>query len=631
MTIARKHLKRNQSSSSGSELSTGRNKGIRKKKPSTQWRKLALEGTRYYQSKLDPSIPHRNNVDDLLRGVVLHLTARALKKEITENDKKQNDHEKQVAGDNEKKKQDDHKKQDESDEYPWRRQIYMEYLDQSSRSRFEGLISGISLALPSNDPIITSRRHCQQNVEVADRPSFTPSIQMQPSVSSVSSTSSPVILSSIEDAVRRRPPTHLVQFYSYPQIRASVLANHLELYFKACCSTSSTFTKNEVQIRAAAIVRSFCATVSSCVASVQPILLKLLQAVTMEILCVEKSALCFNELQTMMKRVVSEYEHKVSFASLAFLSSPQDSAEHVLQPLVTSYLAYLIKERSRLVEACAVEKWLSLLLAQKLRNIFKEMEFQSIGHLLEVCYGLQYELTHIDIPPQSIKSDEDSEAGDESSTCSSMKQAIVDLQREVLLVNGQVLPPITSRQQLLELLTSTLNHTATQDFVLRPEADTLIETEHSDDNRKQSSFDSNTLDGLTRRLLLATSRTGSAGDAFFIVRDLFGGDEVEVVSSSSTGRHRSQNSSIELKGSLSSVTIRCHASFDVYPKDSVGRCQPLIQLHTTTTEVIYLQEIRSPNNEEYVLQEKGTDNRGYKSLAIRPALYERVEEWNTPS
>ena len=164
-----------------------------------------------------------------------------------------------------------------------------------------------------------------------------------------------------------------------------------------------------------------------------------------------------------------------------------------------------------------MEKWLSLLLAQKLRNIFKEMEFQSIGHLLEVCYGLQYELTHIDIPPQSIKSDEDSEAGDESSTCSSMKQAIVDLQREVLLVNGQVLPPITSRQQLLELLTSTLNHTATQDFVLRPEADTLNETEHSDDNRKQSSFDSNTLDSLTRRLLLATSRTGSAGDAFFIV------------------------------------------------------------------------------------------------------------------
>jgi len=387
-------------------------------------------------------------------------------------------------------------------------------------------------------------------------------------------------------------------------------------------------------------VRSFCAAVSSCVASVQPILLKLLQAVTMEILCVEERALCFEELQAMMKRAVSEYEHKVSFASLAFLSSPQDSAEHVLQPLVASYLTYLVKERPRLVEACAVEQWLALLLPQRLRKIFKEMEFQSIGHLLEVCHGFQYELQHIETPPQSIRSDDCSETGNDNISCSTMKQAITDLQREVLSVNGQVLPPITSRQQLLQLLTSTLNHTATQDFVLRPDANTLMEARFCDNkindtphqSRKRGSFHLSTLDALTRRLLLATSRTGSAGDAFFIVRDLFGGDEVEVVPSSSLRSNRNHNSSIELKGSLSSVTIRCHASFDVYPKALVSRCQPLIQLHTTTTEIIYLQEIRSlVEKNDYVLQEKPSENQGYKMLAIRPALYERVEEWNTPS
>jgi hypothetical protein len=32
-----------------------------------------------------------------------------------------------------------------------------------------------------------------------------------------------------------------------------------------------------------------------------------------------------------------------------------------------------------------------------------------------------------------------------------------------------------------------------------------------------------------------------------------------------------------------------------------------------------------------VLQERKTDKTGWRTLSIRPALYERVEVWNTPS
>jgi hypothetical protein len=92
-------------------------------------------------------------------------------------------------------------------------------------------------------------------------------------------------------------------------------------------------------------------------------------------------------------------------------------------------------------------------------------------------------------------------------------------------------------------------------------------------NQRQT-FQLSTVDIMTRRLLVASSRTGMGGDAYFIVRDLFGGDDVEVVPSREQvvvahgGRPRS--GSIEIVVRLSSVTIKCHASFDVYPKSSVG-------------------------------------------------------------
>lgn len=117
--------------------------------------------------------------------------------------------------------------------------------------------------------------------------------------------------------------------------------------------------------------------------------------------------------------------------------------------------------------------------------------------------------------------------------------------------------------------------------------------------------------------------------------------------------HVARQGTIEIVVRLASVTIKCHGTFDVYPKSLVGNCEPLIQLHTTTTETIGLREVRahgsssddgvhddcadSADDEDdrgtsiMMVQERKTETSGRRILSIRPALYERVEIWNTPS
>jgi hypothetical protein len=181
---------------------------------------------------------------------------------------------------------------------------------------------------------------------------------------------------------------------------------------------------------------------------------------------------------------------------------------------------------------------------------------------------------------------------------------------------------------------------------------------------------------LIQRLLLAASRTGQGGDAYFVVRDLFGGDDVEVVPSRSLSTHGGTTlrpGTIEIHVRLASIVIKVHGSFDVYPSSLVGECEPLIQLHTTTTETIAVQEIcqsdldksnngdsisstnnaatvvkRSSDDENdnendnddgdddnlrpiLIVRERQTDQTGRRILSIRPALYEKIETWNTPS
>lgn len=113
---------------------------------------------------------------------------------------------------------------------------------------------------------------------------------------------------------------------------------------------------------------------------------------------------------------------------------------------------------------------------------------------------------------------------------------------------------------------------------------------------------------------------------------------------------------IDILVRLSSVTIKCHQSFDIFPKSLIGETEPLIQFHTTTTETISLQEVRAgdantngegatpddrtgtegeADGEEQpslmVIKEQQTDRTGWRVISIRPAMYEKIETWNTPS
>lgn len=158
------------------------------------------------------------------------------------------------------------------------------------------------------------------------------------------------------------------------------------------------------------------------------------------------------------------------------------------------------------------------------------------------------------------------------------------------------------------------------------------------------------------------SRNPSSHFSFYFLpfsKDLFGGDEVDVVPSSTVAfqDRMVHPGTIDILVRMASVTIKCHQSFDIYPKDLVGECEPLIQFHTTTTESISLQEVRAadttsddaplgghtpddrtvddekenPATSVMVVREQETDRTGWRTISIRAAMYERIETWNTPS
>lgn len=492
-----------------------------------------------------------------------------------------------------------------------------------------------------------------------------------------------------------------------PQFRSGELTTRLELYIRILnrvvateCEVALENSK-AIQARAHGVCRAVIATVG-CVRDMGPTLESLLSALTKEVLAIDTLS---DEVVSTIQRVASEYEHRTSFASLAFLSSPEDSAEQVLFPLVVSYIRHLHTNWKALVEQSYQERMLERVLDSEMRRLFKTVEFRSIGHLLEVCQGFQENLQNIHIPPVygGIMAEVSSEASDLDSLCSSsraIKQALRDLQRELVTVNGHALPPATSRRELVHLLSQTLNSRA---LFQRPsrkskskssainkvkscpsmiptqelESDGFLSSGNEGDTdcsspqktpvngsdkiksrRHRGTFHLSTVDIMTRRLLLASSRTGMAGDAYFIVLDLFGGEEVEVVPTSAATQNvvvgRPRVGTIEIVVRLSSVTIKCHSSFDVYPKNLVGDCEPLIQLHTTTSETIGLQEVRAADSEtgkgkvdfdsssdmssdegkkfpKMMIQERKTDRTGWRTVSIRPALYEKVQEWNTPS
>lgn len=483
-----------------------------------------------------------------------------------------------------------------------------------------------------------------------------------------------------------------------PQIREKELLIRLELYIRSLYRVRSlqkdcvivAEPDRAIKARVELIVSAFVTTVG-CVRSMSPVLARLLTCLTKELLAVEYLG---EGLVQVIRRIVNEYEHGTSFASLAFLSSPEASAETRLTPMVLKYIRYLQSDWKSHERECELERMLASSLDSNMRRHFKTVEFQSIGHLLEVCQDFRNELQNIELPPSAGVGQA---ATDPCNDSEAVRQAVRDLQREVITINGHVLPPVTSRKDLINLLSQSLNSrsltassgkkksfdSSTSSSVEKSEScPSFISTSQSGDmdnddsslgdegesrpvqrkdskaetkkgQNRRASFHLSTVDILTRRLLIAAGRTGTGGDAYFIVRDLFGDEDVEVVPAKVLPHHvrASRVGSIEIQVRLASVTIKCHGSFDIYPKSLVGCCEPLIQLHTTSSETIYLQELRSCDSssedgracleddgsrssdgmENLVLQERQSHKTGWRMLAIRPALYEKVQVWNTPS
>ncbi|GKY94079.1 hypothetical protein MPSEU_000374400 [Mayamaea pseudoterrestris] len=483
-----------------------------------------------------------------------------------------------------------------------------------------------------------------------------------------------------------RPTSNMTK--RLPQITAHELTLRLELYIRSLYRSKSQNQDcvlaaepvRALRARARSIVVAFVDTVDT-VQEQSPVLNRLLRCLTLELLAVQVLSYDLNNL---IRRLCSDYVQKCSFASLAFLSSPENSADSLLIPMILKYLKYLQSNWKNCVSDCEMERMLTLTLDKDMRFTFKNIEFRSIGHLLEVCQGYRHELTHIEVSPDMRVLEE------RVNDTESLRQALRDLQREVITVNGNVLPPVKSRKDLVSLLSQVLNsrtltsfpvkigrnkkkerhnkHEEVQsegEFTSGVSGDDSIssiasligaaikETPAGTERRRRRNFRLSTVDFLTKRLLLAASRTGTGGDAYFIVRDLFGGENVEVVPSHFVAAmgHPMRSGSVEIVVRLASITIKCHGSFDVYPKSLVGEVEPLIQVHTTTTETISLQEVRSSDSSSekgkhkeddldsdssecapvMVVQERITDKTGWRLVQIRPALYEKHEEYSTPS
>ena len=245
----------------------------------------------------------------------------------------------------------------------------------------------------------------------------------------------------------------------HPQIAREDLVVRLELYvrtlqrlrnLKEDCVIAMEPPK-VIRARARYTTNAFVAT-ATYVRSIGPVLTRLLHCLTMEMLAVECVS---DEITKIIHSIACKYEHRTSFASLAFLSTPEVNAGAVLTPLIVQFLQHLQGDWERLVKECELERVLTRTLDPSMRKLFKTVEFQSIGHLLEVCYNYRSKLQAIELPPNLCATAEN--VGTLCNNHDAIRQALRDLRREIITVNGHVLPPVTSRKELVSMLTQTLN------------------------------------------------------------------------------------------------------------------------------------------------------------------------------
>merc|ERR1712151_839882 len=428
---------------------------------------------------------------------------------------------------------------------------------------------------------------------------------------------------------------------------------------------------------------------------VQPILLQLLSLVTMEVLAIH---VLDEEITLLMKKLCRDYEHQISFASLTFLSSPEQSIKF-LSPLLLGYLQYLQIHHDRFEYNSSIECMLRFTLPSKIRVLFKQTEFLSIAHVLQTCQEQSNVLSNLVLPSISHSTLRDTCKDDKA-----LQQALRDLQREIIMVNGFILPTVTTYKELVQILGDLLNSRTTNSSsnrricsITKNKTSTnnsfLEIADSSNTTSNNTALEYKTINKITKRLLLSASRTRAGSDAYFIVKDLFGCDDVVIVphhnpkKNKKTGSNQKHSSSpstngsrkklsnkkyctIEIQVRLSSLIIKCNATYDVIPNyftttpypsnennnndNASSLVEPLITLETITSENISLQAVRicdanssdddvsgilsdgssgSGGNGRFgvILREKKTNVTGKRILSIKPAKYAKVAVWNTPS
>jgi hypothetical protein len=585
-------------------------------------RVLAIDAAGWYFSRIDPCASNESNIHNFLRTPLVALTVKAIQSSTLDPTVPDTaavgvkDPVSEIVEGNEEKKsasgggglwreylqmEDAAAIASNNSQQRWLQEGYRS-LSRRNKARMEAFLAGCSLAVPGPGEGPAKSRP-STNTLAEEETGVMVSLQDGLSGFGINGRT----IKSLAASPKKKPPSLTEKMgrsmvgqvsdptkVKHPQIDESDLVVRLELYIRSVHRAKNVGEEcviameppKAIRARSRYITDSFVAT-AAYVRNITPVLTRLLHCLTMELLAVECVA---EEITKVMQRVASEYEHATSFASLAFLSTPEVNADSVLTPLILKYLKYLQADFERLVRECELERMLVRAMDPELRKMFKTVEFRSIGHLLEVCHQFRVKLQSIELPPNVCAI-----AENVNTLCNSpeaVRQALRDLRREIITVNGHVLPPVTSRKELISLLTQTLNSRTLTSLppkqqrnnrktkktdIHRPKiaaprrsrnaAVPVIESSDGDSSpekqrklppgcmpeisdiseqessmtsdyesssavdsspekkpavngghrRRRSKFHLSTIDVLTRRLLIAGSRTGNGGDAYFFV------------------------------------------------------------------------------------------------------------------
>ncbi|GMI15914.1 hypothetical protein TrVE_jg8850 [Triparma verrucosa] len=536
----------------------------------------------------------------------------------------------------------------------------------SWRDSLNSLSSSFTAALNSPDPIKTL---AQGNVAPA------PPLQ-----SPTPSATPPKRKTSLQQVKSLLTPSLKV----YPQITPDDLKSRLEVYFLrlyGCNHITANLLDGKVlkkiqssvvKVAVKGVVKSFLATVS---ATTSPTLLLHSHIVAM---CREALAVVeiSREIETVVKYTIArieadldgnqtstedksggssqgEGEEKLPSQIKSFLKSPKiadkflrvenmfaskfDDAEVVSKCMsghLKSLLEYLSEadNSTQLVMSSYGERMLSRGIEPSLRNEFKDGDFESETALKSAYEKFHKQFKSIRLPPSDnfmcvnlvkhLSEEKEKAKGSAKYSEQSMMQALKDLKRERIFVNGRevVDRKVTSKRELVKVLTEAIekgvvnpkpDKKATSNNLLdesllasesdystgfssAPDNDTSNKESGDSDCRRRRGdpnekviarprkFDTSKLTEIVSRILLASSRTGSGGDTLLFLNDLFGGDEVVLRPSS----NENMQAAIEIDVYAGRVDIVCKAFYTVYLREDLEA--PMLYLRGKMVERIPL-------------------------------------------